>query len=250
MCPLLQAWLHSSCSRKVPTGRKITWSTSVQEVRWVGMGFVVAYMGNMSMNPLNVPLIQILRTGWCDVIWWKRCPVQLVNKHFKGNLNILKESLWPTWGFLSTTDMKYVCNLLFKDLMDYTILRNTYPALRLFVASEMRHNHFVLCSGPEMKSETATNIYVRQILTHSSAPCFYTGASTTKVLSYRCKPEVTHLRPGPQITGTGAVLEKSQLCQTVLSSTHISAHLQSTQRWHSQMRNCAFPSQNKCIGHY
>lgn len=33
----------------------------------MGMGFVaVAHMRNISMNPLNVPLIEILRIG-CDV---------------------------------------------------------------------------------------------------------------------------------------------------------------------------------------
>lgn len=41
--------------------------------------------------------------------------------------------------------------VLFKDLMDYIVLRNIYPsALRLMEASKMSQNHFPLCSGSEV----------------------------------------------------------------------------------------------------
>lgn len=75
----------------------------------------VAYMGNMSMNPLNAPLILILRTG-CDVkpgVIKKRVFFR-VGKHFMGS-SIVEVRCEPIiLGNLFLKVMGNVSDMLFK----------------------------------------------------------------------------------------------------------------------------------------
>lgn len=113
----------------------------------------MAHMRNMSMNPLNIPLILIFRLG-CDVKHdYKTFPKELVNNHFMGSVFFLYRSLCEPilqrHFFLKL--MGNVSEMLFKVVDGYIVLRNSYPsALSVFEASKMSQKHFPLCSSSEV----------------------------------------------------------------------------------------------------
>lgn len=114
----------------------------------------MAHMGNMSMNPLDAPLILILTIG-CDVklgmsrktlLWSWLTFFQNVRKSLVKHLRkpIMQE---PFYSKL----MGNVSKMLFKAVDGLHCPEKYHPlALRLLEASKMSQNHFPLCSGSEV----------------------------------------------------------------------------------------------------